>query len=165
MTNLCGGNRSPHRVLMGRHRQHLLRVSAPTERQRKHGQQHSSRWHPISSSMLVRRVSPGWVAQTWPLPWPRGTGTFVSPLTNGLRFLLPERRGEPCDVGPLTLGTSAPSIVWLPPEQHNPHLPRVDEGTRRSVKEGDGRNRLWRNRLWPNRLWPNQLWPNRLLDV
>ena len=26
-------------------------------------------------------------AQTRPSPWPRGTGTFVSPLTNGVRFL------------------------------------------------------------------------------
>ena len=32
-------------------------------------------------------------------------------------------------------GTSAPSIVWLPPEQHHPHLPHVDEGTRYSAME------------------------------
>ena len=87
-------------------------------------------------------VSQGWVAQTQPSPWPRGTRTLVSPPTNGLRSLLPKRRGEPCDVGPPTQGTSARSIVWLPSKQHHPHLPRVDEGTRRNAKEKPASCRL-----------------------
>ena len=36
--------------------------------------------------------------------------------------LLPKRRSEHCDVGPPTQGTSASTIVWLPPKQHHPHF-------------------------------------------
>ena len=55
--------------------------------------------------------------------------------------LLPERRGEPCDVGH-QLRVRPPSIVWLPSKQHHPYLPRVDEGTRHSAKETPASCRL-----------------------